>query len=80
MFGCFQNLAARLPNQLVSQDLVLLTEFLARLLDNASFDWEKQAGMIFFFLFLTAEIVSFDLCYVITHYRPFPFLKDQTLK
>lgn len=38
MFGCFQHLAARLPKQLVPQYLVLLTEFLAHLLDNASFD------------------------------------------
>lgn len=63
MCGCFQHLAARLPNQLECQGLVLLAEFLAHLMDNASFDWEKQAGMIFFFsLFLTAEIVSIDFC------------------
>lgn len=47
MFGCFQCLAARLPNQLVSHGLVLMTEsypeFPAHLTGNCSFAWEKQA-------------------------------------
>lgn len=48
MFGCFQHLAASLPNQLVSQGLPLMTEsdpeFLAHLTDNCSFAWRKQAN------------------------------------
>lgn len=75
MFGYFQHLAARLPNQPVSQDLVLLTEFFAHWMHNAGFDCEKQAGMIFLLLYLIAETACVDFCYVVAHYIPFFFSK-----
>lgn len=67
MFGCFQHLAARLPNQLVSQDLVLLTEFLAHPIDSASFDWEKQAGMFGFFFSCRNSVYWLFLCRYTLH-------------
>lgn len=87
LFGCFQHLAARLPNQLVSQGLALMTqsdpEFLAHLTGNCSFAWEKQARVslfIFFFfpfsfLFSPTELVSIVFCYVVTHSAPFSLKK-----
>lgn len=65
MFGCFQHLAARLPNQLVSQGSALMTEsdpeFLAHLTDNCSFAWEKQSriSILIFFPFF---FLSFFFC------------------
>lgn len=77
MFGCFQHLAARLPNQLVSQALALMSEsnpeFLAHLTDNCSFAWQKQAGIslsnfilfaFFFSVFSPAELEFINFCYV----------------
>lgn len=65
LFGCFQHLAARLPNQLVSQGLALMTqsdpEFLAHLTGNCSFAWEKQAGVSIFNFFF-AFFFSFFTC------------------